>query len=528
MGMTLLERVWFLESEMKTIISSVKLGVSETFHQKEAESGERLRHRFSALAVVTGTGKGDQQIILGHYNDLPPLTKAEKEHLSAGKTVLTSHLNPDQQMHIYMSRLLDPRRAERGLLLGEINPEYLWGTADVNPLPLMTEFFVLDRSGNMLFSSFEVAISFPEDVIPRMTTTKMGEFEWNHGGTNYIARYRSFNLKFNFYEPKWIVVLSESKGHVLAPMAKFKRIFPLVVLLSLWIVVLLSVIHIRRSLVPIEILQEGTNKVANGEYGHRVEIRSGDEFETLGKSFNEMSAKIKESQAQLIQSAKMSAVGQMASAIVHEVKQPISAIDGNIQLWLMEEESEGVRDRVGNLQNSVKRLIEILLKFGVFTRRSDEDMHEVSLNQVLDEVVKLLEHQMIIKRVELVIKKEENLPPILGNSNNIHQVFINLIMNSVDALEDREGTSGLIGIKTYSTDSQICVELEDNGPGIPKNIQRKIFDPFYTTKKAGKGTGLGLSIIQTILDNHHATIRLESEEGTGTKFIVSFPALSDV
>jgi putative nucleotidyltransferase with HDIG domain len=126
----------------------------------------------------------------------------------------------------------------------------------------------------------------------RSSDTTWRHFEWKHEGTEYLASYRKVFLKYRFLAPAWTVVLSQSKAHVLAPMANFKRIFHLVVLMSLWVVLLLSSIHIRRSLVPLEKLKEGTYRIARRDFDSRVTVTSGDEFEELAASFNTMSGQL--------------------------------------------------------------------------------------------------------------------------------------------------------------------------------------------------------------------------------------------
>src|SRR5512136_2426621 len=129
-----------------------------------------------------------------------------------------------------------------------------------------------------------------------------------------------------------------------------------------------------------------------------------------------------------------------------------------------------------------------------------------------------------MKRVYCNLEKQGDLPPILGDRNSLQQVFINLIINSMDALEGKKDEKPTVTVRTYSENGKVCVEVKDNGSGIPKEIQEKIFDPFFTTKGPEKGTGLGLAIIASILHQHRASIWLESEVGKGTQFKVSFPA----
>jgi putative nucleotidyltransferase with HDIG domain len=187
---------------------------------------------------------------------------------------------------------LDRQEPTGAVLLGEINPLYLWGIGDENTLPPMTELCVLDQSNTVLACSLPGPISFPVQVTLDMTRSSSGQFEWKHTDIEYLASYWSIPLKFRFYNPRWTVVLGESKASVLAPMANFKTIFSLVILMTLWIVLLLSITQIRRSLVPLEKLQEGTRRIGMRDFESRVTVRSGDEFEELAGSFNTMASRL--------------------------------------------------------------------------------------------------------------------------------------------------------------------------------------------------------------------------------------------
>jgi putative nucleotidyltransferase with HDIG domain len=176
--------------------------------------------------------------------------------------------------------------------VGEINTNYLWDIEEQSTFPTMTELCVLDQSNNVLFSSLPGSVSFPNQILQKINQTAIGQFEWVKEKQEYLASYRSILLRPAFFTQKWTVVLSESKSDVFAPMAKFKKIFPLVVLASLLVVLLLSVIQIRRSMIPLEKLQEGTRRIAARDFDSRVEIKSNDEFEELGASFNTMASQL--------------------------------------------------------------------------------------------------------------------------------------------------------------------------------------------------------------------------------------------
>ena len=298
----------------------------------------------------------------------------------------------------------------------------------------------------------------------------------------------------------------------------------------MWVVLLLSSIQIRRSLVPIEILQEGTRKIASGDFRPNIKIKSGDEFEELGESFNQMSKELEEMNSMLIQTAKMKTIGQMSSAIVHEINQPLTAIKGYLELILNFDDLPGSSKKYFQIVcKSVDRLSEIAGKFKRFSRGSiDDPLSNISLNDSLKTLHEILEHQFVKKEVEFSLDLEEGLPLIMGNDNNLQQVFMNSIVNALDAIEDENACKNdpkkpVIKVNTHSNNDHVIATVEDNGPGIPLEVRKKIFEPFFTTKSAGKGTGLGLAVIKSIIQHHKGKIEIESKDGIGTCFILTFP-----
>ena len=129
-------------------------------------------------------------------------------------------------------------------------------------------------------------------------------------------------------------------------------------------------------------------------------------------------------------------------------------------------------------------------------------------------------------QIHCTVEGEKNLPHILGDNQGLEQVISNLLINAMHALEDKEDDQRIIKIKTYSSQDKVMVEIEDNGCGIPEEIQGNIFDPFFTTKGVDKGTGLGMAIVESILHKHNAEISVISTVGIGTKFTISFTALT--
>jgi putative nucleotidyltransferase with HDIG domain len=289
-GVAIVERLIFLSDEMKMVASKYRTKSSHIFPDPGAEFGDHLRERFKGLAIISG--KGEMIPLFGHTQNIPKLTPEQEEHIRSGGTLVSSERYPDLTLEIFMATALDSKNHRRAMLVGQLNPDYLWITSVDNPLLPMTELCILDQSNHVLFSSLPGPVSFPEQAMLQMSRSALGQFEWLHEEKEYIADYRSIFLQGSFSTPSWTVVLSESKSDMLAPAANFKKIFPLVFLLSLWVVLFLSIVQIRRSLIPLEKLQEGTRRIAAQDFNSPVTIKSRDEFEELAASFNAMAGRL--------------------------------------------------------------------------------------------------------------------------------------------------------------------------------------------------------------------------------------------
>jgi putative nucleotidyltransferase with HDIG domain len=182
----------------------------------------------------------------------------------------------------------DPQDEKKGMILSEIDPMYLWFMGYENPLPPATALCILDSQANALFSSFTRDVEFSESVMFQMQSSSAGQFEWDYGKAQYMASFWSLFLMSKFFSPDWRVILFRSKASMLAPLSNFKNTFPWVILITLWVVLLLSINQIRKRMIPLEKLKEGTERIAQRDFESHVEVRSQDEFADLANSFNSM------------------------------------------------------------------------------------------------------------------------------------------------------------------------------------------------------------------------------------------------
>ena len=519
-AVSLYERLIFIRSELNSMALNYReMDIHD--YTPPAKMQQHFKERFNAMEILSG---GKKVSLLGEFKNLPILTPRHLKHLSTGNALLVNVSKKEEKPVLVMFIQLDPKYPKRGILAAEINSTFLWEASD--RMPPMMEICVIDGSNRILHSSFDNLTEFPLDQFKKIRRNHFGRFEWQKETDTYFSFYTTLFLEPNFLYPEWIILLSEPTPHILAPMASFKLIFPALIVLTLGMIFFLGMGLIRKNLVPIEILKEATQKISSGSFGHRVDIDSGDEFEELGTSFNEMSRKLKDGELLLVRSAKMGAIGQMAAGIVHEIKQPLSTIYGYMQLSLMEAKPGEGRENLKTIMTAVNRLDTIVARFSSFTQMKDEQLKGIILTDVIQDVHKLMAHQFLKKEIKCVIESGTNIPPIIGDSTGLQQVYSNLIFNGMDALEDKQQGQRLLRLNTYASEERVISEIEDNGSGMPKDILEKIFDPFFTTKDSEKGTGLGMAIVESILHKHEATINVESTVGLGTKITISFPAFN--
>jgi PAS domain S-box-containing protein len=243
-----------------------------------------------------------------------------------------------------------------------------------------------------------------------------------------------------------------------------------------------------------------------------------------------------EKEAQLIQASKMTLLGEMSAGMAHELNQPLNAIKmGNDYLKMMTEAGKRVADEdllyvVGEVSQQVDRASEIIQRLREFGRKADFTREKVDINTVIRNAQKMLGQQLSVEDIVVRMELTEPLPPISGHTNRLEQVLFNLITNARDAIHQKRlregpGGSGLITIRSYLEGDRVGMAVSDSGVGIPESIRDRVFEPFFTTKEVGKGMGLGLSIIYGIVRDHGGEIQIQSQEGIGTTFTITFHSL---
>jgi signal transduction histidine kinase len=280
----------------------------------------------------------------------------------------------------------------------------------------------------------------------------------------------------------------------------------------------------REILGPLGRLLRYTKRITQGEFHALIPVQTDrDEFADLIQAMNRMLSELNRRQEFLIQSHKLRAIGTLTAGVAHELNNPINNItltahmlrDGYKDLAETEKQ-EMIQDIVSQAERS-QRIIGDLLDFA---RKSEYKIEPLDLGQLVQETVRLAGNQIKIANAEIEIEISPDLPPLQGDRQQLSQVFLNILLNALDAVDP----GGRIWISTALEEPDlIAIKIADNGQGITEQVMPHIFDPFYTTKPLGKGTGLGLAVSQGIIARHGGEIDVASQEGEGTIFTITLP-----
>ncbi len=299
--------------------------------------------------------------------------------------------------------------------------------------------------------------------------------------------------------------------------------------LMIGITIALAVYFSRRVSAPLQALQRTIERIGRGELGAEVEVQTANEIGSLAESFNQMSRELMRrseeldrKNQQLVQSEKMSAIGELSAGLAHEVKNPMVGIVGFAQLGQESTSLDEAREYFKLIDNDAQRANGILQNLLEFARPPDVEQEVLEFNQVVAGAVRLTAHQLQLNGVRVHTEYADGLPKIRGNGNQLRQVLLNLLMNASQAMEGYKDKH--LYVQTKGGDAGAQVSVRDVGPGIPADAQARIFEPFFTTKPRGKGTGLGLSVSRSIIEAHRGELRVESELGKGATFFIRLPS----
>lgn len=222
----------------------------------------------------------------------------------------------------------------------------------------------------------------------------------------------------------------------------------------------------------------------------------------------------------LSQAEKLSSIGLFAAGVAHEVNTPLAGISSYVQMMIQEmPEDDSRRQILKKVEAQTFRASKIISNLLNFARVSDSEFSKLNLNSVMTDTVSLLDHPLKKAGVEVHLDLDPSLPPTLGSSGKLQQVFMNLVLNARDSMPQ----GGQVRVRTYASNSSIVIEVEDEGQGISRQDIKRVYDPFFTSKEVGEGIGLGLSVSYGIVQEHSGQISVDSQPGKGTTFRVELP-----
>ncbi|MGA8178573.1 MAG: ATP-binding protein [Desulfobacterales bacterium] len=372
------------------------------------------------------------------------------------------------------------------------------------------------------FSKFQNDLKDYKTILDQnMRRVKTGKAELN------VERIRTKGKKMVDFANELII----TKRHRIQKAINRIGIIPVIFLVSFIVFVILILQLISKGILkPVALMQQATEEAAKGTFKPIVyESEREDEVTHLIETFNEMAKQLETKQEQLLQSRKLASIGTLTSGIAHELNNPLNNISLTAES-LMEEFTEmttaeasemmveilAQADRAGQV---VKNLLE-------FSRTERPVLLELRIDDVLDRTMKLIKNQIMVTGIQLKRENSKDLPPIKGRSQDLQQAFINILLNSIQAMKDLSGEN-IITIRTGpGPNGYIRIDFSDTGIGIKPEDMKHIFDPFYTTKPVGRGTGLGLSLVYGIIRTHGGYVEVKSEINVGTTFSIYLPSVA--
>ena len=279
---------------------------------------------------------------------------------------------------------------------------------------------------------------------------------------------------------------------------------------------------------PIRNLVSASLKLAKGDLSHRVEGMPEDAIGELGKAFNSMADAIEERDEQLkeyvkkkiMKSERLAMIGQLAAGVAHEINNPLGSILIYSHLLLEDlEEKDTQRENLEKIVNQATRCKEIVKGLLDFSRQTEPEMNQKDINKIVNEVLSLVERQVMFQNIKVTKKLSKSLPMVMLDEAQIQQVFMNIVLNAVEAMEGQ----GELIIETTSNGEFIETKFIDTGCGISEQNIEKLFEPFFSYKKKGHGIGLGLAISYGIIKKHNGEIIVKSEVGKGSSFTIRLP-----
>jgi signal transduction histidine kinase len=334
------------------------------------------------------------------------------------------------------------------------------------------------------------------------------------------------------------IVVAYNRTELFASWTNYQYYFPLGILFFALLLTWLAIFVGMRLGNALRHLQTATTAMGRGNFDMPIRVRGSQELAALGhsleqmriklrdiysdleKAVNERTLELQETQVQLIHQEKMASVGMLAAGVAHEIGNPLTSISSIVQLLKRRNPDQKTAEHLTSISTNIERISRIVRELVDVSRPSQHVSRRTNMNDIVRTAVGIVRYDQRATGIDFFIKTDPELPEVEVVEDQLIQVFINILVNAIDALE--KGPKR-IEVWTRASQDSVFAEFRDSGKGIPLRLQKRVFEPFYTSKEVGKGTGLGLSVSYGIIRNFGGEIKLRSEVGMGSTFSVILP-----
>ncbi|MDI6731463.1 MAG: ATP-binding protein, partial [Candidatus Margulisbacteria bacterium] len=427
--------------------------------------------------------------------------------------------------------------------------EFLQKLVTETQVSKFTVTFIVDKKGAVIAHPDEKLALQHESFLANEAVRK-GLLDQGPGGAEFIGELGKWMV--GAYAPikkfGWILVVQEPMSSAYFEMRRLETNSLLFVIAGIVLTTMVGIFFANSLERPVKELTLGTEAVARGDLHWKIAVDSADEIGKLSAAFNQMTKDLRDSQERLILSEKLASLGTMAAGMAHEIKNPLVSLRTFTQLLQQKWDDQEFREKFSKIIPTeierINRIAESLLKFG---RPMKPELTHADVNALLEEVLMLFESECKKYNVR-VTKKLAAIPEVTGDAGQLQQAFVNIIKNAIEAMHEKGGElvvktdlGEVIKLGKLSREGSqqgeemvwgegeelpkpvpvIFIEISDSGEGITEGHLKSLFDPFFTTKMTG--TGMGLPITLRIIEEHKGSIKVRSQVGKGTTFIITLP-----
>ncbi|MFB3895777.1 MAG: ATP-binding protein [bacterium] len=417
-----------------------------------------------------------------------------------------------------------------GVLVAEVNLRGIWDLVDSIRLGKTGKAYLTSNYGRLIAHPNKSMVLTGRNMgtIPIIKSAMAGK----NADAEYISAEGISSLGTSAVVEKlgWILAIEQTTAEAFAGAKKMKgQIIGLVIICAI-LASGLGIVSAQRLVQPIQQLSFGAEQVAAGNLDWRASagLTRHDEIGKLAKSFNVMTQELVYQQETIRQNERLVVLGKMASVIAHEIKNPIQSLLGFTEMMNQPEKFNQPEFRIKMQQafsRELTRLNNVLNELLDFAKPHPLSFQKVQVNGILNRVIYLIQEQANKERIHVIPVLDTSIPMILADEQKLEQVFLNIVLNALEAMATQKTKSGALTISTNRIEKNhteyIEIIFEDNGPGILAKDLDKIFAPFFTTKM--RGSGLGLSVAQRIINEHHGIILVDSEPQIKTRFTILLP-----